>query len=360
MARWAQRRAIVLAIAVLFLFPVPASRGDSGAPQALPPDIVVATYPLVAESQSFDTVIADAVRYRLISRGLGVSFLPGTPGESALEGQAREAGAAIALRCSYTVVGSQMAISLSWRDVQKGGAPVIREEDGPVDLMLDSVILKALDDLLLSVQDRVKQLAGLREAALRAQAEAQARAASANEQARRTPAEAVPAPPAAAPTRMSYSLSSSFASFIPIGPASYYFSVGLSPSLLASIRFITPVGRFALGLFAGVNFFSATGPLDSAKSFLIPLGPDVRYEIGDGAPFLAFAHVSGGPVLLLLNTGSQGTLTDFTGFLKSGIGVSFMFTPGFGMSLVADYEVYFEMPYLIMGFSPSVMATLIL
>ena len=355
MAERARRTAIVLVCTVLFLIPTPASRGDSGPPQELPPDIVVATYPLLPDTESFDTVIADAVRYRLISRGLAVSFRPGTPSAADLEAQAREAGAVVTLSCTYSVVGSQMSISLQWRDLQKKGPPVVREEKGPLDLMLDSVIFKALDDLLSSVQERVKQLASLRQAALQAQADAQAKVAPANEEAGRVP---VTAP--IVPTRMNYSFSSSFASFIPIGPASYYFSVGIFPSLLASLRFITPAGRFAVGLYTGVNFFSATGPSDSASSFLVPLGPDVRYEIGDGTPWLAFAHVSGGPVLLVLKTGSQGTLTDFTGFVKSGIGVSFMFTPGFGISLAADYEVYFEMPYLIMGVSPTVMATIIL
>jgi len=363
MAEWVRRAAVVLVCAVFFLISTPASRGDSST-QELPPDIVVATYTLLPDTESFDTVIADAVRYRLISRGLAVSFQPGTPSAAELEAQAREAGAVITLSCSYAVVGSQMSISLQWRDLQIRTPPVVREEKGPLDLMLDSVIFKALDDLLASVQERVKQLASLREAALqaqaKAQAEAQAKAAPANEEPARLPAEVSPAPAAVPPTRMNYSLSSSFASFIPIGPASYYFSVGLSPSLLASLRFITPAGRFAVGLYAGVNFFSATGPSDSASSFLVPLGPDVRYEIGDGTPWLAFAHVSGGPVFLVLKTRSQGTLTDFTGFVKSGIGVSFMFTPGFGVSLAADYEVYFEMPYLIMGFSPTVTATFIL
>lgn len=352
MAEWPRRAVIMLGCAILFLIPSPASRGDSGAQQELPPDIVVATYPLLPDTESFGPVIADAVRYRLMSRGLAVSFQSGTPSPADLEAQARKAGAAITLSCSYSVVGSQMAITLQWRDIQKRAPPVIREQKGPLDLMLDSVILKALDDLLSSVQERVKQLAGLREAAI----QAQAKVPPAIEEVR-TPAEAAPA---VAPSIMRYSLSCSFASFIPIGPASYYFSVGLSPSLLASLQFITPAGRFAVGLYAGVNFFSAEGPLDSANSFLIPVGPDVRYEIGNGAPFLAFAHVSGGPALLILNTGSQGTLSDFTAFLKSGIGASFMFTPGLGISLVADYEVYFEMPYLIMGISPTVMVTFIL
>ncbi len=189
MAEWARRAVIMLGCAILILIPAPA-RGDSGAQQELPPDIIVATYPQVPDTESFGPVIADAVRYRLISRGLAVSFLPGTPSAPDLEAKAREAGAAITLSCSYSVVGSQMAISLQWRDVQKRGPPVIREEKGPLDLMLDSVILKALDDLLSSVQERVKQLAGLREAAMQAQARAQPR----EEEAGRMPAEAAPAP----------------------------------------------------------------------------------------------------------------------------------------------------------------------
>jgi hypothetical protein len=347
----------MLVCAILLLISIPDSRADSGAQQEPPPDILVATYPLQPDTESFGPVIADAVRYRLISRGLGVSFQAGTPSIAVLEAQARKAGAAITLICSYSVIGSQMSISLQWRDIQRKAPPVVRDEKGPLDLMLDSVILKALDDLLSSVQERVRQLAGLREAASRAQAKAppaKDEGAGAG-----TPAETVAAKalPAVAPSSMHYSLSSGFASFIPIGPASYYFSVGLFPSLLASLEFSTPAGRFAVGIYAGVNFFSATGPLDTATSFLIPLGPDVRYEIGDGAPLLAFAHVSGGPALLILNTGSQGTLSDFTAFLKSGIGVSFMFTPWLGVSLIADYEVYFEMPYLIMGFSPTLMVS---
>jgi hypothetical protein len=354
MAERARRATIVLGCTVFFLIPILASRGDPSTRLELPPDVVVATYPLLPDTESFAPVIADAVRYRLMSRGLGVSFLPGRPSAAGLEARAQEAGAAITLSCSYSVVGSQMAISLQWCDIQKKTPFIVREEKGPLDLMLDSVILKALDDLLSSVQERVKQLAALREAALQAQAKAQSAEAGAMH------AEAAPARAAAEPSSMHYSLSPSFASFIPIGPASYYFSLGLFPSLLASLRFTTPAGRFAVGLYAGVNFFSAKGPSDSASSFLVPLGPDLRYEIGDGTPLLAFAHVSGGPVLLVLNTGSQGTLTDFTAFVKSGIGLSFMFTPGLGVSLVADYEVYFEMPYLIMGFSPTVMVTFIL
>jgi hypothetical protein len=340
----------------LFLIPAAASRGESAVQQELPPDIVVATYPRMPGTESFGPVLADAIRYRLISRGLAVQFEAGTPSAGELEAKSREAGAAIALSCRYSLAGSQMAISFQWRDVQKNTPPVVREAKGTLDLSLDSVILEALDDLLSSVQERVKELAVQREAAAREQA----RAPQVTDDSRKVTVEVRPAPPASVPASVRLSLSSSFASFLPIGPASYYFSVGLSPSFLANLLFITPVGRFAVGLSAGVNLFLATGPVDSATSFLVPVGPDIRYEIGNGTPLLAFVHVSGGPALLVLNTGSQGTLTDITGFVRSGIGVSIMLTRDLGVSLIADYEVYFEMPYLIMGFSPTVMVTVIL
>lgn len=354
----ARRAAIMLGCAILLLIPAAASRGDSDVQQEPPPDIIVVTYPLQSDIESFfGPVIADVVRYRLINRGLAVSFQPGAPSAADLEARARKAGAAIVLSCSYSVIGSQMSISLQWRDIQRKAPPVVRDEKGPLDLMLDSVILKALDDLLSSVQERVSQLAGLREAASRAQAKTPPAKDEGAGAGRPDETVAAKTPPAVAPSRMNFALSSGFASFLPIGPASHYFSVGLFPSLLASLEFTTPAGRFAVGLYTGVNFFSAAGPVDSARSFLIPLGPDVRYEIGDRAPLLAFAHVSGGPALLILNSGSQGTLSDFTAFLKSGIGISFMFTPRLGVSFIADYEIYFEMPYLIMGFSPTLMVS---
>jgi hypothetical protein len=323
--------------------------------QEFPPDIVFATYPLMPDTDSFGPVLADAISYRLISRGLAVRLEPGAPSTAELEVKSRVSGAAIALTCRYSVVGSQMAISFLWNDLQKGTPPVVREGNGPLDLTLDSVILKAFDDLLSQVHERVEELAGQRQAAV----QAQANAAAAKEGTKVVPPAVVTVVAPPAPDTMRLSLSSSFAPFLPVGPASAYFSFGLFPALLVNLQFVTSAGRFAVGLCAGMNFFSATGPTDSASSFLVPLGVDVRYEIGSGAPFLAFAHVAGGPALLVLATGSQGTLTDFTAFVRSGVGLSLLLTPGLGISLAVDYEVYFEMPYLIMGFSPTIMVTVV-
>jgi hypothetical protein len=71
-----------------------------------------------------------------------------------------------------------------------------------------------------------------------------------------------------------------------------------------------------------------------------------------------FAHLAGGPALLVLNTATQGTTTGFTGFLKSGFGMGYMFGAKFGLELTVDYEVYFELPYMIMGISSTFQASI--
>ena len=133
---WVRCAALSLGCALLFLISTPASRGDSSVQQGLPPDIVFATYPLMPGTESFGPVLADAISYRLISKGLAVRLEPGVPSAAELEAKSRLSGAAIALSCRYSVVGSQMAISFLWNDLQKGTPPVVREGKGPLDLTL--------------------------------------------------------------------------------------------------------------------------------------------------------------------------------------------------------------------------------
>ena len=126
------------------------------------------------------------------------------------------------------------------------------------------------------------------------------------------------------------------------------------------MQFSTPAGSFSVGVYTAMVIFTATGLIDTASSYLIPVGPDLRYEAGNGRPILVFAHLCGGPAFLLMNTGAQGTLFDITEFLKSGLGATFMISPRVGLSVAADYEIYFEMPYLIIGFSPTAMVSVLL
>ena len=102
-----------------------------------------------------------------------------------------------------------------------------------------------------------------------------------------------------------------------------------------------------------MDYFAATGTLASSDNYLIPMGLDLRYEIGAGG-LRPYFHLVGGPALLVMVTSTQGTLVDVLPFLKTGIGLEVDIGPRFGVSALVDYDVYFEMPYLLTGFSPSV------
>ncbi len=147
-------------------------------------------------------------------------------------------------------------------------------------------------------------------------------------------------------------LAGGFAPFLPTGTAGYYFSVGYLPSILASYTLEMPGGELGLGLYAGLDYFNAQGVQDSAASYMVPVGLDLRYELG-GRVLHPFFHVAGGPAFLIMITGTQGTLVDVLPFLRSGIGLEVQVTSWMGISALADYDVYFEMPYLLTGFSPS-------
>ena len=163
------------------------------------------------------------------------------------------------------------------------------------------------------------------------------------------PASSTPLP---APFAKRLLLSGGFAPFLPTGAASYYFGVGYLPSLLASFIVATPVGPMGIGAYVGMDYFSATGVGESSVNYLMPLGLDLRYELGSG--FLRpFFHVAGGPALLIMATDTRGTVIDILPFMKSGVGLKVEIAQGLGISALIDYDVYFEMPYLIMGVAPS-------
>ena len=49
--------------------------------------------------------------------------------------------------------------------------------------------------------------------------------------------------------------------------------------------------------------------------------------------------IAGGPAVLVMVTGTQGTFTDLLPFLKSGIGLDVRITPWLGVCALADYDV---------------------
>jgi len=345
-----------LFLAFLPLLPAHADQQPAKTP---PADVLFAVYPAQPAAQAFVPVVVQAIRYRLTERGLLTATAEDTRDPSKLDAQARKPGIPIVLSCGISASNTRLlAISLEWRDLQRSSPPVRQDRSGPLDLNLDSVILQALDSLIGAVSPRVDELVAARAAAARvapAPAGGAGGAASALPPAGGT--EGQPGTPAAVVVpatagRPYFALDIGAAPFVPIGAASLYFPVGILPSIAARVVIPTSSGRLAIGLYGAAIYFMATGIGDSAQNLLVPAGLDIRYEIGSGAPFLLFAHLSGGPAMLMIATASQGTLTDITAYFKSGIGATLMFSPHVGLSIAADYEIYFEMPYLIMGFAP--------
>jgi hypothetical protein len=336
-------RAIVFAISVFVCAPLPAAVTASSAKQ---PDILVLIDQPPQKTQDFSPLIAEAASYKLGNLGLASQVVSTTEADSPLP-MIKASGASAALVCRYQVDGGQLVVTLGWFDAQSNTSVVVQTR-GPMDLHLDGVILAAMDDILAKVQAQVSALSA-RRAALNIPAAPPAPTLPPAGGA----ASAVGQRPPVAHAAHRVLLSGGFAPFVPTGAASYYFSLGYLPSLLASLFIDTPVGPVGIGVYTGMDYFAATGTLDSADDYLIPMGLDIRYELGTGG-LRPYFHLVGGPALLVMVTSTQGTLVDVLPFLKTGIGLEIDIGSRFGVSALVDYDVYFEMPYLLTGFSPSV------
>jgi hypothetical protein len=265
---------------------------------------------------------------------------------------ARRSRAAVALDCVYTIESREMTIAIDWYDAATGTRAAHGEGRGAVDLQLDRVITDVLNSVLASADDQVRQLRSAREKVSGSAPNAAGTAL--------LPPPAIPGPGAGGPPRTAAPrqliLCASFAPFVATGAASYYFTLGYLPSVLASLLFTTPSGRIGVGLSAGVDFFSAVGAIDTYDNYLFPLGVDLRYELAIPR-FVFFLHVAGGPAALLIFTGSHQLFVNLVPFVRSGIGAEITLTPLIGIGVNADYEIYFEMPYYLMGFAPAVSVT---
>ncbi len=351
---------------LLLLVPGPAlpAAGPVVGP-GLRPDLVVVVDPLDRTAEGFGQVIIDAARYVTGAQGLLVTVLvngidgSGDPAALGAQTEARDA-----VVCRFCTEGNRLSVSLLWLDTRSGAETASIATSGMMDLHLDSVILAAFTELLDRKQDRVRSIIAARETIRRAAAEAAgARSILAQELAPAVAVRAVvpdepavspgsPSPPERSPPKVL--LTSGFAPFLPIGAAAYYFRTGYFPTVLAAIDLLRGGdGVLTLGVAVGLNYFKAAGPADSADNYLAPLGLDVRYgrETGVVRPFL---HLAGGAALLTIVTGSQGTLLDFLPFARGGLGLELEVTPRLGIGVLVDYEVYFEMPYLLTGLSPSI------
>ena len=331
---------------------------------AQPPDIVVVVDPLEAEAEPFVPVVGGAAQFKLESAGLSAHIDTVAPDqkEEPLR-RAERSGAAAVLLCSYSLDGGQMEVTLGWYDAARPTPTASVQARGEVDLHLDDVILGEMDELLGKVRDRVQALA-----ARRAGFHPQAAAPGQDEASPLEPARPQPGTPSGAgpqprespgPRSVHLLIAGGFAPFVPTGAAGAYFGLGYLPSTLVSLLLPTRAGPIGVGLYAGMDYFSAAGSIDTSRTWLIPVGIDLRYEIDTGS-LRPYFHVSGGPAGLVMQTGSQGTILGLMPFLRSGIGLSWRFGQRMGAAITADYDVYFEMPYLITGFSPSASVEVVL
>ncbi len=298
------------------------------------PDVLVIVHPQGAPGDEFRQVVADAIRIELESLGLSVALSAGSAGS-----------APVAIDCSYSVFGDEISVSMGWYESRDGSLAAKAEKSGRIGLRLDTIVLEALDSILTTLRDRVRELAAARKITNAAvstagqQAEPAARSGTVSQ-----------SPGGKSSTQLL--LVGGFAPFIATGAASYYFTLGYLPSVLASLVFDTAAGRVGIGIYAGMNYFAAQGAADSSDNFLIPVGADVRYEL-ELSRFLFSLHFTGGPATLVVLTASGNTFVNVIPFLKSGIGAEFLIRPWLGISFTVDYEIYFEVPYLFMGITPS-------
>jgi hypothetical protein len=323
-----------------------APRAWSDEAPGISPDVLVLVHPQDAPGDEFRQVVADAIRIELESLGLSVALSPGSAGSGGGPAeQARAGSAPVAIDCSYSIFGDEISVSMGWYEARDGSRAAKAEKSGRIGLRLDTIVLEALDSILTTLQDRVRELAAARKIT-------SAAVSTAGQQAEPAAQGGTVSQSPGKKSSTQLLLVGGFAPFIATGAASYYFTLGYLPSVLASLVFDTAAGRVGVGIYAGMNYFAAQGSADSSNNFLIPIGADVRYEL-ELSRFLFSLHFTGGPATLVVLTASGNTFVNVIPFLKSGIGAEFLIKPWLGISFTVDYEIYFEVPYLFMGITPS-------
>ncbi len=134
--------------------------------------------------------------------------------------------------------------------------------------------------------------------------------------------------------------------------------VGLEPNFFGGYRLKAGTGSITLGVYAGLNIFTATGVLISSENLLIPLGADVRYSSSRTNVISLMVRAAGGGALFMVNPNDSGFQRKFIPFASGGMGVNIGEKGAFVISIQANFTVYFEASLPIMGFSPSVNASL--
>lgn len=345
----------LLAVFTILRGPVLCAQSDT----EVGPDVVAFVVPLNGDAEVFAAVVAAAIELRLNPTGVNLDIRTlhhqsgnGQPTNDALTRQATTAAEAI-LICRFSVVDREMTAAMDWQDIRKRAHFAVSERKAQLDLSLDEFMLHVLDALLVQVQDRIDDMAARKRAAAAAAAAKPVEAVS---------TAAAPQEPAVVAVRPTveddtstrrFLLSTGIAPFIPIGAASSYFSLGYMYSASGSIVFTVPSGRIGVGISTGVISFTPQGASGTSTSFLIPVGLNASYHLGGSSMAGLLLHLTGGAAVLFVSSPTLGTRVKTVPFLAGAIGLELLFSRTVGVLLDAAYQVYFEMPLLIMGISPA-------
>jgi hypothetical protein len=356
---------------------------ESGTPLERRGLILTMNRPLDSEAaQQFEDVVTQTVRWSLERQKLGVLEKPAPSYEEATFSNPMDVldssivgEVDFILLTEYASRGQELEIRLSWYDPLSGEKTqeVIRR--GRKDLVLDKIIREALNELLSAVESSLNSLeprelipsdgsvattpvSGIPNPSATKNAPPLPAAPGGSVE---SPAAALPAPELnqAEPSDeriRHFEIGVGCAPFVTTGTASEYFKLGIMPVLNVSYLFQGKLSRLGLGLYGGMNFFTATGELTSAQTFLIPVGVSLRYEIGSERYPGIFFGISSGPALLMMNLNE--TLLGLTFFGRGSLGVRLPVGRAFALSIEAGYDVYWEQPNPIMGFSPAVSTTI--
>jgi hypothetical protein len=388
------RRSVLFQTALVLLALSGTELGAQEGGGAQSSEVLVAVTAAPGAEEAFRPVIADAVQYKLRPYDLQVIVrknLPGGPLGAELEDQA---GAEFLLECRYSRAGSQMELSLDWRDRRSGTRLAAAQRRGRVDLALDALILEALDELLNQLRGRIGERP-VQATPVRAAPEAlpvpaaqpapakpigpvaqPAPAAPVEPAAQATPVVAalpvlkpgpgdapspMPAVPAGKPGSRAepaargarFVLSPAVGPFLPLGAARYFFPLGIQSLVRGDFLLLAGRGSMGLGLLLGATAFAAQGSMERSLNFLLPLGVSLSYALQLGSRWNLLFQLGAGPALLVMSLESREPLVKPLAYVRSELGAELALTRRLGLALAAAYEVYFEEPYLIMGFAPT-------
>jgi hypothetical protein len=348
----------------------------------------------------FQGIIAQSIRWNLERKNLGV-IEKNSPSYSAdgtadplqlLDSEERN-GADFVLLSEYASRGTELEVRMVWYEPQSGELLQEVTRRGRKDLVLDKMIREVVTELLVAVEPTLEHLP-LRELPAGEQmfqpvtagtvsggasspdtvnGHAPQLLPSGNESTTRPTVPTEPPsgdssaeggsiegtdPSGGAAKPKHFEIALGCGPFVTTGAASEYFKLGILPSLSVSYLIQGKLMRLGLGLYGGVNLFTASGTVATAENVVVPMGVILRYEIGnERSPSVQFG-ISSGPAMFIMNSTASGKLMGLTFYGRGSLGVRLPLGSTLGITIEAGYDVYWEQPSPIMGFSPSVVTAI--